>query len=79
MIGFIIAIIDYESEMIFVGCMLGIFLGIFIGLIFEKDTGKTYTKYKVTISDEVNFNDFQERYEVISQEDKIYTIKEKEK
>lgn len=36
------------------------------------------TQYKVTISDEVNLNEFNERYEIIDQEGKIYTIAEKE-
>ena len=38
---------------------------------------KSYeTQYKVTISDEVSMNDFLERYEFISQEGKIYTVRE---
>ena len=40
---------------------------------------KTYeTHYKVTISDEVSMNEFLEQYEIVDQEGKIYTIKEKE-
>lgn len=42
----------------------------------ENPTGK-YT-YKVTISDEVNFVDFNNKYEIIEQDGLIYTIKEKE-
>lgn len=30
--------------------------------------------YKVTISDEVNFNNFNEQYKIVSQDGKIYTI-----
>ena len=57
-------------------------LSFFVGLVssfeFSENipTGK-YT-YKVTISDEVNFNDFNSKYDVISQDGKIYTIKEKD-
>lgn len=36
------------------------------------------THYKVTISDEVSMNEFLEQYEIIDQEGKIYTIKERE-
>lgn len=36
-----------------------------------------HTEYQVTISDEVNLNEFNERYEIIEQNGKIYTIKEK--
>ena len=35
------------------------------------------TEYKVTISDEVLMNEFLEKYEIIKQEGKIFTIKEK--
>lgn len=34
--------------------------------------------YKVIISDEVPMNEFLKRYEIISQEGKIYTIRERE-
>ena len=34
--------------------------------------------YKVTISDEVNFVEFNNKYEIIDQDGLIYTIKEKE-
>lgn len=37
-----------------------------------------YLKYKVTIEDEVRFNDFNEKYEIINQEGQIYTVKERE-
>ena len=50
--------------------------GIFCMTFIENPTGK-YT-YKVTISDEVNFVEFNNKYEVIDQDGLIYTIKEKE-
>ena len=46
------------------------------GIIITVPTGK-YT-YKVTISDEVNFVEFNNKYEIIDQDGLIYTIKEKE-
>ena len=36
-----------------------------------------YTEYQVTIDDSVSFNEFTEKYEIIVQEGKIYTVKEK--
>ncbi len=36
-----------------------------------------YTEYKVTISNEVNFKEFNEKYELLWQEGEIYSIKEK--
>ena len=38
---------------------------------------KYQTRYEVTISDEVNFNEFNSRYEVVEQNGLIYTIVEK--
>ena len=35
------------------------------------------TQYKVTISDEVTMTDFYEHYEVIDQDGKIFTVREK--
>lgn len=34
-------------------------------------------QYKVTISDEVLMNEFTEKYDIISQEGRIYTVREK--
>lgn len=38
---------------------------------------KYQTRYDVTIDDTVNFNEFNSKYEVVKQEGKIYTIKER--
>ena len=46
------------------------------GIIITVPTGKY--EYKVTISDEVNFVEFNNKYEIIDQDGLIYTIKEKE-
>lgn len=35
------------------------------------------THYKVTIDDNVSMNEFNEKYEIVSQEGKIYTIRER--
>lgn len=44
--------------------------------IFIEPTGEY--NYKVTIDDTVSLNEFYEKYEIIDQEGKIYTIKFKE-
>jgi hypothetical protein len=47
----------------------------------EDDQGiptKYETHYKVTISDEVPMNEFLERYEIIDQDGKIYTVRERD-
>ena len=43
----------------------------------DRPATKYETQYKVTISDEVSMNDFLERYEIIDQEGKIYTVRER--
>ena len=36
-----------------------------------------YIEYKVTIDDSVSMNEFLDKYEILDQEGKIYTVKEK--
>lgn len=58
-------------------CFFILFIvGICCMCFVEIGTGE-YT-YKVTISDEVNFVEFNNKYEVIDKDGLIYTIKEKE-
>ena len=56
---------------------LGVLLGLGLGLATGKPTDYE-TQYKVTISDEVSMNEFLEKYEIIDQEGKIYTVIENE-
>ena len=56
-------------------------MGAFYGSLFGNacDVSTTYeTQYKVTISDEVLMNEFLERYEIVDQEGKIYTVRERD-
>lgn len=51
------------------------------GLITKELGGKPVAyknQYKVTVSDEVSMNEFNERYKIIYQEGKIYTVEERE-
>lgn len=58
-------------------CFFILFIvGICCMCFVEIGTGE-YT-YKVTISDEVNFVEFNNKYEIIGQDGLIYTIKERE-
>ena len=58
-----------------IGCILSMVCMI-SNIIINKPTGKY--EYKVTISDEVNLVEFNEKYQIINQEGLIYTIREKE-
>lgn len=58
-----------------------VFVMLFVMLFFldvavaSYKTGKY--EYKVIISDEVSLNEFYDKYEIVDQEGKIYTIKER--
>ena len=54
-------------------------LGIFVSIhgFTHLPENKYQTRYEVTVSDEVNFNEFNSKYEVVEQNGLIYTIIEK--
>lgn len=52
-----------------------VFLGVLLGLIFQQPS---YTRYEVTFTDTISLAEFNEKYEVLDQREKIYVIKEKE-
>lgn len=62
--------------MIFTAILGG--LGFLIASAAYENTQKIYTYHQVTISDEVTFDEVYEKYEIIKQEGKIFTIREKE-
>ncbi len=63
------------GAIVIIGIIFSVFVGVMVG--FCDGTPTAYeTQYKVTISDEVSMNDFLERYEIVSQEGKIYTVRE---
>jgi hypothetical protein len=49
-----------------------------ISFCIANSTIYDHTEYKVIIDDSVNFNEFNEKYEIVDTDGKIYTIKEKE-
>jgi hypothetical protein len=69
------------------GLGITIFLIIFLaggalfGILVGRTTGEPTeyeTQYKVVIDDSVSMNEFIEKYEIIDQEGKIYTVREKD-
>jgi Na+/citrate or Na+/malate symporter len=59
----------------FVGVLCGAMFGMVVGVATEIPV--TYAiQHKVVISDEVQVNDFLEKYEIVNQEGKIYTVRE---
>lgn len=70
-----------EKRFILLCLILGIICGSITGAIFGGlfSTPTAYeTHYKVTIDDSVSMNEFLDKYEILDQEGKIYTVKERE-
>lgn len=70
-----------KFENTIIGCFAGAVLGILIYLFFAAITSKPAAykmEYKVTISDEVSMSEFLDKYEIIEQEGKIYTVRERD-
>ena len=64
-----------------IGCVAGAIIGLLIYLFSAALTSKPVAyemEYKVTISDEVSMNEFLDKYEIIEQEGKIYTVMERD-
>ena len=62
------------------GAVIGIIIGTLCAALIGDmaETPIKYTnQYKVTISDEVSMNEFTEKYDIISQEGRIYTVRER--
>ena len=77
LIGFAL-LCDYGWRSFLYGFIGSLILGaVFGGLGGNKQKPLEYeTQYKVTISDEVSMNEFLDKYEIVSQEGKIYTVRE---
>lgn len=65
--------------------LIGVVVGTIMGASFGAATGAMLgipteyeTQYKVIISDEVSMNEFVEKYEIIEQEGRIYTVIERD-
>ena len=73
--------VGVDEKSISFGLGLGIVLGFVGGFIIACLVGlvtlEEYPTYKVVISDTVSMNEFMDRYEIINQDGKIYTVKER--
>ena len=79
--GIIGITVGFGSQSIFVGLGIGILVFLAAASLTAIATEKPayiIPIYKVVIKDSVSMNEFSERYEIINQEGKIYTIKERE-
>lgn len=82
------SIVQYEGFCdVVLNTVCGFLVGLFITILFIAFTSETdiaydknsvrYYQYQVVVSDEVNFNEFMEKYEIIEQDGSIYTVQEK--
>ncbi|MBO5828846.1 MAG: hypothetical protein J6R59_10415 [Paludibacteraceae bacterium] len=87
LIGLIVAIVNwidfgFDSDYIWtiIGCTItGVFIGFLGSVISEHETDTVdYIEYKVTVSEDINFTEFMDKYEVLDQEGKIYIVRERE-
>ena len=77
---YLVAIVDAKI----VGTLVAMFLTaiLTVTMVFCWDgslnlQNNPYTEYKVTIDDDVNFNEFMSHYEIISNDGNTYIVKEK--
>jgi hypothetical protein len=80
-VGYISGGYPDKVESALIGCAVGALLGLFVYFFAALVTSKPVayeTRYKVTISDSVSINEFLDKYEILDQEGKIYTVKERE-
>ena len=76
-VGFFVRLDRYE---ILANTIVGVVIGAIIGVVIGGSLACTATvptgtyEYQVTISEDVNFVEFNQKYEIIKQEGKIYTV-----
>ena len=79
-IGSIISLADGDVVGIVILSILGVLASVMFGPVagYADQTPTEYeAHYKVIITDEVSMNDFTDKYEIIDQEGKIYTVRER--
>lgn len=68
---------DALVGLIVLGVILSLIFGGLAAIYFAKPIEYT-NQYKVTVSDDVSMNEFMDRYEIIEQDGKIYTVRERD-
>lgn len=59
------------------GLLIGMIVGFLSGVVIGAVEIEYYPTYKVIIADEVSMNEFMDKYEILTQDGKIYTVKER--
>ena len=76
----IVAIKEYDASIGAIGALFGLLCGLVTGTMVEEITKEPTDRYeyKVLIDDSVPMNEFYEKYDLISVEGQIFTIRDKE-
>lgn len=78
--GIYFAIKDGVASAFLFACLAGAAVSLIIGGLVHEYTKKPIdyeTRYKVLISDEVKLNDFYDKYEILEQDGKIFTVRDR--
>lgn len=73
--------VNLGIDMMIYCCLIGIAMSYIFGHTLGEASGKPtkcITEYKVIISDEVSMSEFNKKYEIINQEGRIFTVRERE-
>ena len=79
LVGTIMSAIYYDWRHLLVGSIVGTIMGVIFGAICGCEFGtptEFENQYRVTVSDEVSMVEFMDKYEIIEQDGKIYTVRE---
>lgn len=79
-IGILMSISNSDWMQLLIGAIAGLIFGGIFASIFgvgERIPSEYETQYKVTISDEVSMNEFTDRYEIVEQNGRLYTVRER--
>ena len=72
----------FVNDYTWAGVLLSISMIVCIAIgvlgLTDNENNVNHIEYKVTIDDSVSMNEFLDKYEILDQEGKIYTVKEKE-
>ena len=79
-LGIYLSIVNYDWSCLCLSIVVGVVISLLVLVAVCNITEYPVAyenQYKVTIDDNVSMNEFNEKYEVVSQEGKIYTIRER--
>lgn len=82
LVGYICSLDIFGSVRTAKPIVLGTIIGLVLGICFSanliiNEPYKEIERYEVIISDDVNLNEFNDKYIIVEQRDKIYVIEEK--